>query len=196
LGTKAFSGKSLEEVISKSQKEPGALRWATSGQGSVGHLMLEQLQKAGKIEVTHIPYKGAGQQLTDALGGQFELISTNMSPALTTNVSNGTFTPLAVAAPTRVGFLPNVPTFSELGYPQANKMSVFGFFAPGGTPQATVGKLNAEINEVVAMPDIQKLLADSSNIAATGTPQQFADDIRAELDANRALIESVGMKAE
>src|SRR3546814_16820039 len=76
--------------------------------------MLEQMQQAGKIEVTHVPYKGAGQQLTDALGGQFELISTNMSPALTSHIADGTFTPLAIAAPARIDPLPNVPTFSEL----------------------------------------------------------------------------------
>src|SRR3546814_5269282 len=82
--------------------------------------MLEQMQQAGKIEVTHVPYKGAGQQLTDALGGQFELISTNMSPALTSHIADGTFAPLAIAAPARIASLPNVPTFSELGYAAAN----------------------------------------------------------------------------
>lgn len=193
LGTKAFSGKSVADLIAQSQAAPGSLRWATSGQGSLGHLMLEQLQQAGKIDVTHVPYKGAGQQLTDALGGQFELISTNMSPALTANVANGTFVPLAIAAPARVDSLPQVPTFSELGYPEANKMSVFGFFAPGGTPQDIVAKLNAEINQVVAMPDIQKLLVDSNNIPATGTPQQFADDIQTELASNRKLVEKVDL---
>ncbi|NYT85155.1 Bug family tripartite tricarboxylate transporter substrate binding protein [Pollutimonas harenae] len=194
LGTKAFSGKSIADVISQSQAEPGALRWSTSGQGSLGHLMLEQLQQVGKIEVTHIPYKGAGQQLTDALGGQFELISTNMSPAIKSNLANGTFVPLAIAAPARVESLPDVPTFSELGYAEANKMSVFGFFAPGKTPEAIVAKLNKEINQVVATPEIQKLLIDSNNIPATSTPQEFADNIEQELASNRALVEKVGLK--
>src|SRR5690606_4040875 len=124
LGTKAFSGKSMADLISQAQAAPGALRWATSGQGSLGHLMLEQMQQAGKIEVTHVPYKGAGQQLTDALGGQFELISTNMSAALKGNVADGAFVPVAIAAPARIASLPEVPTFTELGYAAANKMSV------------------------------------------------------------------------
>ncbi|MGB6103895.1 MAG: tripartite tricarboxylate transporter substrate binding protein [Pusillimonas sp.] len=194
LGTKAFTGKSVADLISQAQAAPGSLRWATSGQGSLGHLMLEQLQQAGKIEVTHVPYKGAGQQLTDALGGQFELISTNMSPALKVNVANGAFVPLAIAAPARVDSLSQVPTFNELGYAAANKMSVFGFFAPGGTPEAIVSKLNTEINQVVAMPEIQKLLVDSNNIPATGTPQQFAHDIQAELASNRELVEKVSLE--
>jgi tripartite-type tricarboxylate transporter receptor subunit TctC len=196
LGTKAFKGKSVADLISLSKAAPGSLRWATSGQGSLGHLMLEQMQQAGKIEVTHVPYKGAGQQLTDALGGQFELISTNMSPALTNHVADGTFVPLAIAAPARIDTLPKVPTFSELGYAAANKMSVFGFFAPGRTPEAIVAKLNSELNQVVATPAIQKLLVDSNNIPATSTPQEFASDIKEELASNRQLVEKVNLKQE
>src|SRR5690606_13591760 len=115
----------------------------------------------------------------------FELISTNMSPAIQSNLENGAFVPLAVAAPARVDSLPDVPTFKELGYPEANKMSVFGFFAPGGTPEAIVTKLNAALNDVVATPDIQKLLIDSSNVPAVSTPQEFAKNIQLELDSNR-----------
>ncbi|MCC2597150.1 tripartite tricarboxylate transporter substrate binding protein [Pusillimonas sp. MFBS29] len=193
LGTSAFTGKSMDDVVSQSKAKPGTLRWSTSGQGSLGHLMLEQLQQAADIQVTHIPYRGAGQQLTDALGGQFELISTNMGSAVKTNIASGAFVPLAIAAPARVESLPNVPTFSELGYAQANKMSVFGFYAPGATPEAIVSKLNSEINQIVGSPEIQKLLADSNNIPATSTPQAFAEDIRQELASNRELAKKVGL---
>jgi tripartite-type tricarboxylate transporter receptor subunit TctC len=155
--------------------------------------MLEQFQHAAGIEVTHIPYKGSAQQQTDALGGQFELISTNAGPAMTGNIEKGALKPLAIAAPARVSFLPNVPTFTELGYPKANMMSVFGFFAPAGTPKPVIDKLNAEVNRIVASPDIQKLLVSSSNIPATGTPEQFAQDIQDEYQANRALIENAGL---
>jgi tripartite-type tricarboxylate transporter receptor subunit TctC len=193
LGTKAFQGNSVDDIISQSKASPGVLRWATSGPGSVGHLMLEQFQHAAGIEVTHIPYKGSAQQQTDALGGQFELISTNAGPAMTGNIEKGALKPLAIAAPARVSFLPNVPTFTELGYPKANMMSVFGFFAPAGTPKPVIDKLNAEVNTIVASPDIQKLLVSSSNIPATGTPEQFAQDIQDEYQANRALIENAGL---
>ncbi len=196
LGTKTFKGKSVADLISQSKAEPASLRWSTSGPGSLGHLMLEQLQQAGGIEVTHIPYKGAGQQLTDALGGQFELISTNMSPALNNHVASGALVPLAIAAPARIVSLPDVPTFSELGYDAANKMSVFGFFAPGSTPPAIVEKLNKQINEVIAMPEIQQLLAETNNIPHSSSPQQFAADIQKELAANQELVEKVGLKQE
>ncbi len=194
LGTKAFKGKNLADVISRSKAEPGALRWATSGPGSVGHLMLEQFQHDAGVTITHIPYKGGGQQQNDALGGQFELISTNVSPALMGHINSGTLHALALAAPERAGFLASVPTFTELGYPKANKMSVFGFFTTGGTPDAIVARLNTEINNVIALPKIQELLTGSSNIPMTGSPQDFSKQISDELEANRSLIESAGLK--
>ncbi len=196
LGTGAFQGKSLKDVISQSEAKPGALRWATSGPGSVGHLMLEQFQHDAKVNVTHVPYKGSGQQTNDALGGQFELISTNVSSALLGHIQRGALHAIAIAAPKRVEFLPDVPTFTELGYAKANKMSVFGFFAPAGTPDAVVTRLNTEINAVIATPEIQKLLTGSSNIPMTGTPQDFSAQIGEELQANRDLIESAGLKLQ
>lgn len=196
LGTPAFSGKAFADILAQSKASPGALRWATSGQGSIGHLMLEQLQQAAGIELTHIPYKGAGQQLTDGIGGQYELISTNMSAALTSHITSGVFKPLAVAAPARLAFLPDTPTFQEVGFASTGKMSVFGFFAPAGTPQQVVDLLNGQINQVVQTPAIQTLLAESHNLALTGSPAQFAEQIAADATANRTLIEQAGLKFE
>lgn len=196
LGTSAFKGKSIHDVISQSKTAPGSLRWATSGPGSVGHLMLEQFQHDAEVSVTHVPYKGSAQQQNDALGGQFELISTNVSSALIGHIERDALRAIAIAAPKRAAFLPEVPTFSELGYARANKMSVFGFFAPGGTPDAIVTRLNTEINEVVAMPKIQELLKGSSNIPMSGTPQDFSKAISEELQSNRQLIGSAGLKLQ
>lgn len=196
LGTKAFKGKSLDDVIRQSKANPGALRWATSGPGSVGHLMLEQFQHDAGVDITHVPYKGSAQQQNDALGGQFELISTNVSAALLAHVNSGALHAVAIAAPQRADFMANVPTFTELGYPKANKMSVFGFFAPGGTPDAIIERLNAEINKVIALPKIQTLLTGSSNIPLTGSPKHFSSQISEELEANRSVIESAGLKLD
>ncbi len=196
LGTSAFKGKSLQDVISQSEANPGSLRWATSGPGSVGHLMLEQFQHDAKVSVTHVPYKGSGQQTNDALGGQFELISTNVSSALIGHIQRDALHAVAIAAPKRAGFLPDVPTFTELGYAKANKMSVFGFFAPGGTPEDIVTRLNSEINAVIATPKIQEMLTGSSNIPMTGTPKDFSGQIGDELQANRDLIQGAGLKLQ
>lgn len=195
LGTPSFKGKSLDDVISQAKKDPGSLRWATSGPGSLGHLMLEQFQKAAKVEVNHIPYKGSGQQLNDALGGQFELASMNVSPTLTSHIQAGKLRPLAIAAPSRLDSMPDVPTFTERGMEKANMMSVFGFFAPAGLPPETLARINAAVNQAVKAPEVQKLLVESNNIPVTGTAEAFAAELKKELDANQALVKAVGLKA-
>ncbi|MBB5217120.1 Bug family tripartite tricarboxylate transporter substrate binding protein [Parapusillimonas granuli] len=196
LGTRAFKGSSMEDLMKAAKAEPGSLRWSTSGSGSLGHLMMEQVQKLGGVQLTHIPYKGSGQQMNDALGAQFEVASMNVSPSVIAHIREGALRPLAIAAPSRVAFLPDVPTFSELGYGKASMMSVFGFFAPAGLPQGILQRLNTEINAVVNSPEIQKLMSESSNIAAPGTPEEFAKQIADELQANHALVESAGLKKQ
>ena len=126
VGTPAFSGSQFADVVAQARARPHELRWASSGLATAGHLVLEQVQMGSGIRVTHIPYKGGGQQLTDALGGQFELLSTNVAPAQLRHIEAGRFKPLAVGSPERLAVLPGVPTFAELGLPQANITSLFG----------------------------------------------------------------------
>jgi tripartite-type tricarboxylate transporter receptor subunit TctC len=158
LGTKAFSGTSFDDMLRQARATPGAVRWATSGLGTVGHVALEQIKLKSKVDITLVPYKGAGQQLNDALGGQFEVFSTNASPTLTQHIVSGKLRPLAVGAPKRLDAMPNVPTFAELGQPKANLMSVFGVYAPAGTPAPVLQRLNAELNKALQQPDVQERL--------------------------------------
>jgi tripartite-type tricarboxylate transporter receptor subunit TctC len=187
VGTPAFSGQSFVDVLLQARERPQALRWATSGVATAGHLVLEQVQIGSGVTVTHIPYKGGGEQLTDALGGQFELLSTNMAPAQLQHIEAGRFKPLAVGAPQRLDVLPQVPTFAELGLPHANITSLFGVFAPGGTPAALLDRLNAEINQAVQTPAIRERLLASDNLPATGDRPAFARRIREEWTSNRRL---------
>lgn len=187
VGTPAFSGQTFADVLAQARERPEALRWATSGVATAGHLVLEQVQIGSGVAVTHIPYKGGGEQLTDALGGQYELLSTNMAPAQLRHIEAGRFKPLAVGAPQRLDVLPQVPTFAELGLPHANITSLFGLFAPGGTPAALLDRLNAEINQAVQTPAIRERLLASDNLPATGDRSAFARRIREEWNNNRRL---------
>lgn len=187
VGTPAFSGSRFADVLAQARARPHALRWATSGLATAGHLVLEQVQMGSGIQVTHIPYKGGGQQLTDALGGQFELLSTNVALAQLRYMESGRFKPLAVGAPERLAVLPQVPTFAELGLPQANITSLFGLFAPAGTPAAVLDRLNGEINAAVQTPGIQERLLASDNLPATMDRAAFARLIREEWVSNRRL---------
>ncbi|WP_332738748.1 Bug family tripartite tricarboxylate transporter substrate binding protein [Hydrogenophaga sp.] len=195
VGTPAFSGHSFADVLSQARARPEALRWATSGLATAGHLVLEQVQLGSGIVVTHIPYKGGGQQLTDALGGQFELLSTNVAPAQLRHIEAGHFKPLAVGAPQRLDVLPQVPTFTELGLPHANVSSLFGLFAPGGTPPMLLDRWNTEINQAVQAPEIRERLLASDNLPAIGDRPAFVRRIAEEWRSNRRL-KSVNVRME
>lgn len=187
VGTPAFTGDTFADFLAQARARPKALRWATSGLATAGHLVLEQVQIGGGIEVTHIPYKGGGQQLTDALGGQFELLSTNVAPAQLRHIEAGRFKPLAVGAPHRLDVLAQVPTFAELGLPNANITSLFGVFAPGGTPESVLERLNTEINAAVRTPEIRERLLASDNLPALEDRSSFVRRIAQEWRNNRPL---------
>ncbi|SDD11590.1 Tripartite-type tricarboxylate transporter, receptor component TctC [Cupriavidus sp. YR651] len=196
VATPSFAGKSFQDLIAQAKAKPGSVRWATSGLGTVGHVMLEQVKAKSKAEVTLIPYKGAGQQMNDALGGQFEVMSTNASPMLTQHMQAGRLRAIAVGAPKRIESLGNVPTFAELGFPKANLTSTFGIFAPGKTPAAIINRLNAELNKALAEPDVRERLLKGGEVPTGGTAAQFATAIRAEYEDNARIVKEAGIKAD
>lgn len=196
LATTATPAKDLRELIAAARAKPGAVRWATSGPGSLGHLMLEQLKAATKVDITHIPYKGGGQQINDALSAQFEVLSVNASPVITQHVKAGKLRVLAVGAPSRLDAFPAVPTLAELGYPAANLSSVFGLFAPAGVPAAVVERLNAEVNKALASPELRSRLVASDNVPTGGTAAAFAKLIATESDNNARIIRAAHIQAE
>lgn len=196
VATPSFTGKTFQDVIAQSNAKPGSVRWATSGLGTVGHVMLEQIKAKSKADITLIPYKGAGQQMNDALGGQFEVMSTNASPMLTQHMQAGRLRAVAVGAPKRLEALPNVPTFDELGYPKANLTSTFGIFAPGKTPAAIVNRLNAELNKALAEPEVRERLLRGGEVPTGGTAAQFSAAIRTESAENARIVKEAGIKAD
>ena len=194
-GTSASDARTLGDLLAAARARPGSVRWATSGSASLGHIMLEHLQSGAKVQFTHVPYKGGGQQITDALGGQFELLSVNTSPALMQHVKAGKLRALAVGAPARLEALPDVPTLAELGHPAANLTSVFGIFAPTGVPQPVMERLNAEINKALAQPDVRAKLVGSDNVPTGGSAADFARQIAAESANNARIIKAAGIQA-
>lgn len=196
LGTSASKAKDFRGLLALAQARPGALRWATSGQASLGHIMLEQIMAASQVQMTHIPYKGGGQQMNDALGGQFEVLSTNAGPAVMQHIKAGKFKALAVGSPSRLGTLPDVPTLAELGMPAANLSSLFGVYAPAQTPAAVLVRLNAEINKAMASPDMRSKLEATDNVPAGGRAADFARQIARESENNARVIRAAGIQAD
>lgn len=172
-------------LLAAARAEPGRMRWATSGLATVGHRVLAQVRATAGVDITHIPYKGGGQQLTDALAGQFEVLSSNVAAQQLQYVQRGLLRPLAVGAPTRLPVLPDVPTLAELGFPEANLVSTFGLFAPRGVTPERLRLLNAVVNEALRQPAFRERILAVSNLPTGGTAAEFATRIAREQE--RAL---------
>lgn len=196
LATTAERAGSFKELLEEAKRNPGVVRWATAGLASLGHIVLEQVKYIGKVDITHIPYKGGGQQLNDALGAQYEVLSTNASPTLMQHIKAGKLKPLAVGAPQRLDSLPDVPTLAELGFPQANSTSLFGIFAPAQTPKAVLQRLNLEFNKALATPDIQAKLKASDNVPTGGDAASFVHQISQESANNARIVKAANLQAQ
>jgi tripartite-type tricarboxylate transporter receptor subunit TctC len=196
VATPATDANDFKSLLDAARAKPGAVRWSTSGTASLGHIMLEQIKSAAHVDITHIPYKGGGQMITDAIGGQFEILSINSSPAIVQQVKAGKLRALAVGAPARMESLPQVPTLTELGFAAANMTSTFGVFAPAGTPAAIVERFNAEVNKVLAMPDVRAKLAAADNVPTGGSAAAFGKQIAQESGNNARIIRQANIKAD
>ena len=185
LAHPSFKPANFAAMLAAARATPGRLRWATSGQATVGHMVLAQIRSAAGVSITHIPYKGGGQQLTDALAGQFELLSSNVAAQQLQYVQRGLLKPLAIGSPTRLPVLPDVPTLAELGFPEANLVSTFGLFAPRGVAPERLRLINAVVNEALRQPEIRSKILDVSNLPTGGSAADFAAHIAKERE--RAL---------
>lgn len=196
LGTSALPARDFKELVAAAKARPGAVRWATSGPASLGHIVLEQVKSGAGADMTHVPYKGGGQQINDALGGQFEVLSVNAGPAVMGHIKSGKLKPLAVGAPARLEELPAVPTLAEMGLPAANLASVFGLFAPAGTPPAVIERLNTEVNKLLKDKDVRQKIEAADNVPTGGSAADFARFIAAESASNARIIKAASIKAD
>lgn len=182
VGTSALPSSTFTGMLAQARAEPGGIRWATTGEGTTGHSVLERVRRASGTHIIHIPYKGGGQQLNDALGGHFEVLSTNVAPQQLEAIKTGRFTALAVGAPERLPVLPDVPTLAELGFARANLDSLFGLFAPPGTPAGIVARINAEVAVALRNTSLRSKLLAASNTPYMGSAAEFAAQVRLEAE--------------
>lgn len=188
MGTPALGNRQFREMIEMALARPGAVRWASSGVATTGHMVLVQTRLHSGADITHVPYQGGGAQLNDALSGQFEVLSSNLAAQQLEYVAAGRLRALAVGSPTRLAALPQVPTLAELGYPRANLSSLFGLFAPARTPAAVVQSLNEAVNRILGAGGFGAALKDKHLLPAGGTVEAFAQQIAADRQGNEALV--------
>lgn len=177
------------------RKNPGKLNYGSAGSGTSHHLAGELFKQQTKTFITHIPYRGAGPALNDTVAGQVPIIFDNLPSALPF-IQSGRLVPIVVAAPQRLAVLPNVPTFKEVGLEPVNRMAYYGILAPKGLPKDIVDKINAATRKALEDPAVRKRIEDTGSIIVGNTPQQFADQIKAEYTVYKRVVETAKLKLD
>ena len=186
---------SMKDLIDRAKANPGGVSFASPGNGTVGHLAGELIAKIAGVKLLHVPYKGAGPALTDLIGGQVDLYFSTPQAAVG-QIKAGTVHALAVTAPKRTTALPQVPTLDEQGIKGADVSSWYGVLAPAKTSQAILERLNAEVNKALGAPEVRESLAGEGGEVLGGTPQQFADFLRAEQAKWSKVVREAGVKLD
>ena len=168
------------------------LAYGSAGIGSVAHLMGEQFSRATGVPLVHVPYRGMGAALTDAVAGQVQVIFDNL-PTTLPLVLGGQLRALAVSSPRRLADLPDVPTFAELGLADLDWRAFFGLVAPAGTPETVIAKLNAAANSALVAPTIEASLKQLQAQPVGGTPETFRALIARENARHKATAAAAGI---
>ena len=185
--------KSLADVVKMAKKDPGSVTYGSSGVGGLAHLSTEYFASVAEIKLNHVPYKGTAASLIDLAGGQIQFILTGTS-AVAPLVKGNKARPLAVAASARLSSMPDVPTFAEQGFTNFRTDLWHGLVASKGVPPNVVTKLNTDINAILQTPEVISRWASDDVAAAGGTPQQFGEVIRGDMERWRTIVKQADIK--
>ena len=191
----SFPAKDYKAFIAELKKSPGKYAYASSGTGGIGHLQTELWKSLAGVFLTHIPYRGAGPALNDTVAGQVPVIFDNVPSALPF-IKDNRLVPIAVAAPQRLVSMPNVPTFKELGLEPVNRMAYYGIYGPKGLPKDLVDKVNAAVRKALEDPAVKKRIEDTGSFIIGNTPEQFAQQMAAELEVYKKVVVQQNLKLD
>lgn len=189
LASPKFAANNSRELVSYAKANPGKLTWASSGNGSSLHIGLALFGAATGLDIVHVPYKGTVPAITDVMSGRVDVMHTTVVSA-EAQIKAGRVKVLAVAAPQRQAVLPNVPTLLEEGIKNAEATVWFGVQVQAKTPRPIINKLNAQMNQIMAMPDVQARLDQLGLVKVGGTPEEFGAFIKTEADKLSMLIKT------
>lgn len=190
-----FVGKDYKSFLAEVKKNPGKYSYGSPGTGSIGHLMMEMFMLATGTEMIHVPYRGSGPAINDAVAGQIPLLFDNF-PSTLPFLKDKRLTPLVIAAPQRLAVLPDVPTLAEVGAPGVNRMAYYGIVGPKNMPKEIVNKINAATLKVLQDPAVRKRIEDTGSLIVAGTPEKFAQEIKAEYAAYKEVVDKQKLTME
>jgi len=191
----SFPAKDYKAFISEIRKNPGKYSYASSGTGGIGHLQTELFKSLSNSFITHIPYRGGGPALNDTVAGQVPIIFDNLPSALPF-IKEGRLVPMVVAAPQRLAVLPNVPTFKEVGLEAVNRMAYYGIYGPKGLPKEVVEKIHSAVVKALEDPAVRKRIEDTGSFVVGNTPEQFAQQIQAEYEVYKKVVDNQKLKLD
>ncbi len=191
----SFPAKDYNSFLAELKKNPGKYSYASSGTGGIGHLQTELFKSLTGTFITHIPYRGAGPALNDAVAGQVPIIFDNLPSALP-HIKAGKLVAIVVAAPNRLATLPDVPTFKEVGLEPVNRMAYYGIIGPKGLPKEVTDKIYNATRQALADPAVKKRIEDTGSLVVGNTPAEFTAQIKAEYEVYKTVVDRQKLKLD
>lgn len=185
----------LQQFVAFAKANPQKVSYGTPGNGATPHLAMELFQRTAGIKLTHIPYKGGSQAITDVLGGHVQAVAVNALEVLP-HVRSGKLRVLGVMTPRRSGIFPEVPTVAESGFPGFEASVWYGLIGPAGMPPAVVTRLHADMEKALASEDVRQRLGSAGGEVLPGTAAQFAQLLQDETTRYAKLIREAQIKAD
>lgn len=187
--------KSLKELVELSKTKTGGMAFGSSGPATTTHLAGELLAQRAGINLTHVPYKGGGQAVTDVVGGQIPLIFT-VIPTISAFIKDGRLHAIGVASAKRSKVLPNVPTMIESGLPGFEVTSWYGLLAPAKTPKPIIDRLQREVAAVLALPEVRERYLSGGFEPVGNRPEEFTQQIRADLTRWKKVVKDADIRID
>ena len=187
--------KTLADVVAAAKAAPDTITYGSPGNGTTIHLAGDLFEKAAGIKIRHVPYKGSNPAMMDALAGNIDLLVSSV-PSAMGQIKAGKLRPLAVTSAKRSSSLPDVPTVAEQGFKDFDVTTWYGVFAPAGTPKDIVNTLNAEINKLLATPEMKDAIHAQGAEPQAMTPDQFGALLKADYQKWRGIVQGSGVTLE
>ncbi len=187
--------KSVKELIALARAQPGKLNYASAGNGVPNHLAMELFKQMVGVEITHVPYKGAPQAVTDVVAGHMNMMFNSIAP-IVGHIKAGRVRVIGIASSKRSPQMPDVPTIAEAGVPGYEAENWFGLFAPAKTPKRIITLLNEAVVKVVRTPEIRSQFAALGADAVGNSPEEFAAFVRRDMEKYAKVVKLSGAKLD